>query len=204
MKKFIYIFLIIFSFSYCEYIGVGISQYSGRIDWATLSQNVDFVMLSCLNLLGGFNQKFENSYINAKNYGIQVGALWSSNVNKKEDVAREAKYCLEFIKEKQFEYPIFFSSLFDNGELLDTFCTVLEKAGYYCGLYIDDYSLSYYDENILNKYTVWLSRDTFEEPSVPHSIWQTSLKKYPGIDGIVDISNTDFGTFMKENHLNGF
>ena len=126
MKKFIYIFLIIFSFSYCEYIGVGISQYSGRIDWATLSQNVDFVMLSCLNLLGGYNQKFENSYVNAKNYGIQVGALWSSNVNKKEDAAREAKYCLEFIKEKQFEYPIFFSSFFNNGELLDTFCTVLE------------------------------------------------------------------------------
>jgi GH25 family lysozyme M1 (1,4-beta-N-acetylmuramidase) len=214
MKNLIYIFLIIFYFSSCQYQGVDVSEYQGNIDWATLSQHINFAILRAGSNFGVHDQQFENNYVGAKNYGVQVGAYWFSYAHNEEEAAREAKACIDSIQGKQFEYPIFYDieeqEIFDTGltsQILDTFCSILEKAGYYCGVYSSVYYLNnVFDQEILKKYTVWVAAWDTDEPSIAHSLWQTGIGSYPGVVGDVDadISNTDFGPVMKENHLNGF
>ena len=212
-----YIFLIILSFSYCQYVGVDVSEYQGNIDWATLSQHIHFAILRAGSNFGVHDQQFENNYVGAKNYGVQIGAYWYSYAHNEEEAAREAKACIDAIQGKQFEYPIYYEiSDYEvlnteiSTQILDTFCSILEKAGFYCGVNSRASNLEIkFDQNIFKKYSVWVTnRDMSgpDEPSIPHDIWETHSKNYPGVDGEVKtlVTNINFGPIMRERHLNGF
>jgi len=209
----IFFSFIIFSISY-QYKGVDLSEYDGDVNWSVLSQNIDFAILRAGSNFGVHDQQFENNYIGAKQYGVPVGVYWYSYAHNEEEAAREARGCLDKIQGKQYEYPIFYDieeqEIFDTGltsQILDTFCSILEKAGYYCGVYCSTYFLdTYFDKDILSKYTVWVAAWDTTEPLIPHSLWQYGSDYYDGVNGEVDgdTSNTDFGPIMKENHLNGY
>jgi GH25 family lysozyme M1 (1,4-beta-N-acetylmuramidase) len=67
--------------------------------------------------------------------------------------------------------------------------------------------ISYFDKDILSKYTVWVAAWDTSEPLIPHHLWQYGFEKnYDGTNGQVDAdtSNTDFAPVMKEHHLNGY
>ena len=119
MKKiqFFLIFLI-FSSSF-QYKGVDLLEYEGDVDWSRLSPNIDFAILRANWKIGIDENQFENNYAGAKNYGVSVGAYWYSYAHNEEEAAKEAKDCLDIIKGKQFEYPIFYyimkQETFDTG-----------------------------------------------------------------------------------------
>ena len=117
MKKiqFFLIFLI-FSSSF-QYKGVDLSEYEGDVDWSRLSPNIDFSILRANWKIGIDENQFENNYAGAKNYGVSVGAYWYSYAHNEEEAAKEAKDCLDIIKGKQFEYPIFYYNPFTNQSL---------------------------------------------------------------------------------------
>jgi len=214
MKKIQFFLIFLIFSSSLQYKGVDLSEYDGVVDWSRLSQNIDFAILRAGSNFGVHDQQFENNYAGAKNYGVPVGVYWYSYAHNEEEAAREAKGCLDKIQGKQYEYPIFYDieeqEIFDTGltsQILDTFCSILEKAGYYCGVYCSTYFLdTYFDKDILNKYTVWVAYWEPEEPTIPHSLWQYGFEYYDGLNGQADAdtSNTDFGPIMKENHLNGY
>jgi len=212
-----YIVLIIFillSFSYCLYAGIDINENQGQINWEILSlKNKHFALIRAGLNFDEYDKLFEINYKEAKKYNFQIGAYWVSYAHNEEEAAREAKGCLEALKGKQFEYPIYYvikkEETFNTGlanEILDTFCNVLEKAGYYCGVYSQLYNLnSYFDQNILNKYSVWVAAWNSGSPTIPYDIWQAGKVYYPGVGDINDdVTDIDFGPYMKENHLNGF
>ena len=91
--------------------GIDVSQYQQNIDFKKVkASGVDFVIIRA-----GFgkyaNQKdpyFESHYKAAKAAGLKVGAYWYSYAATVAEAKAEAQTCINAIKGKTFEYPIYF------------------------------------------------------------------------------------------------
>ena len=201
--------------------GIDVSMFQGSIDFAKVkASGIDFVIIRA-----GYGREisqkdpyFEKNYAGAKAAGLNVGAYWYSYADSVEDVKKEAAACLEAIKGKKFEYPIYFdieeTKQFKRGKdfcsgLVKTFCDALEKAGYFAGFYASTYYLNkYFTPEVKNRYTVWAA----EYAGTLHytggaGAWQyTSFGRVNGISGRVDrdISYKDFPAIIKKAGLNGY
>lgn len=201
--------------------GIDISQWQGNIDFnAVASNGIDFVIIRA-----GYGREisqkdpyFEQNYKRAKAAGLNVGAYWYSYAVSTEDAKEEAKTCLEVIKGKQFEYPIYFDLeeqfQFAKGtifcsSLVRAFYDTLKSAGYYSGLYISRSPLqSYITADIKEQYPLWIAEyNSRLNYSGKYGIWQNSDKgKINGINGYVDtdISYVDYPSIIKNSGYNGF
>lgn len=150
--------------------GIDVSTYQRNVDYKKLKQaGISFVIIRA-GYGRYFYQKdlmFEEHYKNAKAAGLDVGAYWYSYASSAEDAKTEAKTCLEVIKGKKFEYPIYFDLeekfQFNNGQafcdsLVKAFCSTMESAGYFAGLYISRFPLqNYISKSVSQKYTLWVA-----------------------------------------------
>ncbi|WP_294409270.1 GH25 family lysozyme [uncultured Ruminococcus sp.] len=201
--------------------GIDVSQYQQGVDFKKVkASGVDFVIIRA-----GFgkyaNQKdpcFESHYKAAKAAGLKVGAYWYSYAATVEEAKAEAQTCINAIKGKTFEYPIYFDleerSQFVKGRafcdsLVKTFCNALESAGYWAGLYISRSPLQQYiSTDVAKRYALWVaeygSRCNY---GGTYGMWQySSTGKVNGISGNVDmdICYVDYPTLIKAKGLNGF
>lgn len=126
--------------------------------------------------------------------------------------------CLRVIKGKTFEYPIYFDleeqSPFAKGrtfcsEIVKAFCSTLEKAGYYTGLYISRSPLQkYITPEVAKRYTLWIAEYNSKcNYNGNYDIWQyTGSGKIQGISGRVDLdySYKDFAKIIPARGFNGF
>lgn len=196
--------------------GIDISRYQGKPDFAKLKNEVDFVILQA-----GFGRyasqkdaEFERSYAECKKYGIPVGAYWFSYAASTQDAIYEATACIEAIKGKKFEYPIYFDiegtacSGDVSGKCIN-FCNELEKKGYFAGIYISrSPAQSFLSKEVCEKYALWLA----EYGGVLNwggsvGIWQNSdCGRFAGISGNVDtnICYVDYPALIKSAGLNGY
>ena len=201
--------------------GIDVSQFQGNIDFGKVRKSgVDFVIIRA-----GFgryaHQKdpfFEQNYKRAKAAGLKVGAYWYSYAASVEDAKAEAQTCINAIKGKTFEYPIYFDleerSQFAKGRafcnsLVKTFCNVLEHAGYWAGLYISRSPLQQYiSASVAKRYALWLAEYGSKcNYGGTYGMWQyTSSGKVSGISGNVDmdICYVDYPSVIKAKGLNGF
>lgn len=202
--------------------GIDISQWQGgNIDFNKIkAAGVDFVIIRA-----GYgryiNQKdpyFEQNYKRAKAAGLNVGAYWYSYAASAADAKAEAATCLEVIKGKSFEYPIFFDleekTQFAQGKtfcsnLVVAFCDVLEKAGYFAGLYISRSPLTQYiTADVAARYALWVAEYGAKlNYNGDVGIWQnTSSWRVAGVNGNVDhnYSYIDYPKIIKDGGFNGF
>ena len=205
--------------------GIDLSSHNKQVDWnkvKTSSTKVDFVMLRAgLGRLASQKDKmFESYYSSAKSAGIPVGAYWYSYALDPEDAKREAAACLEVIKGKSFEYPIWYdveeSSQIALGKekltaIITAFLSEVEKAGYWVGLYMSASPMStLVKSEVLSRYSVWVADTrvrTTPGVSCPYGVWQYSWKgAVAGISGDVDLDRcyVDYPAKIKEKGLNGF
>ena len=202
-------------------ICIDVSKHQGDIDWAAVRQSgveIAIIRAGYGRLVSQKDSKFEQNYAGAKANGIKVGVYWYSYAMSKNEALIEAKACLEVIKGKQFEYPIYFdleeSKQFKLGkkacsEMIDTFCHELEEHGYYAGLYMSRYYLdNYVESDIKNKYTIWVAEYGSKcNYSGSYGMWQySSTGKIDGIKGNVDTNRVyfDYTQAIKSKGLNGF
>ena len=200
--------------------GIDISTYQRNVDFKKLkSSGINFVIIRA-----GFgrdiSQKdsmFESHYKNAKAAGLKVGAYWYSYAVSSYDAKQEAKACLQAIKGKSFEYPIFFDleeqSQFSKGRafcdsLVKAFCTELEEASYWAGLYISCSPLqSYISQSVAKRYALWIAEYGSKcNYGGQYGIWQyTSKGKVSGINGNVDCDYCyiDYPKLIQAKGLNG-
>ncbi len=201
--------------------GIDVSQYQQNIDFKKVkASGVDFVIIRA-----GYgkyaHQKdpyFESHYKAAKAAGLKVGAYWYSYAATVVEAKAEAQTCINAIKGKTFEYPIYFDleerSQFAKGRafcnsLVKTFCNALEHAGYWAGLYISRSPLQQYiSASVAKRYALWVaeygSRCNYGRT---YGMWQyTSSGKVSGISGNVDmdICYVDYPAKIKAAGLNGF
>lgn len=202
-----------------------ISKYQPNVNYGVVAQNVDGVILRIgITYWGkqemGIDPVFEKHYAGFKAIGCPVGVYYYSAADTVDVAKKEAEFCLSLMKGKQFELPIFYDV--ENNErqgklnkqqltnIVDTFCSIIEKQGYFVGYYsYTAWLQSKFDTNYLNsKYTLWKADyRAFYDKKIPCSIHQyTSKGRVNGINGNVDLSNcfVDFAKIIKEKGMNGF
>lgn len=212
--------------------GIDVSRWQGDINWNTVknAEKIDFAILQA-GYGRDISQKdptFEKNYKGCKDNNIPVGAYWYSYATTVEDAIREANTCLEAIKGKQFEYPIYFdveeSRQFALGKtavsnIIKAFLDTVEKAGYWVGLYMStSYLLNYVTEDIRKRYAIWCAEYAskcsyggqyamWQYSVAGHGEWDLVNKKYvAGVQGQCDLDYcyTDYPTAIKNAGLNGF
>lgn len=202
--------------------GIDVSKWQGEIDFDRVkASGYDFVIINAGygRYISQKDKYFDQNYDRAKDAGLGVGAYWYSYAVNAAQALEEAKVFLKAIEGRTFDYPVCYdiedkaqSGLSNTviGDMINTFCSYLEKAGYYVSLY------SY--ESFLNnkvpaecrvKYDVWIASYDVSKPSYSgaYGMWQyTSKGNVGGVVGSCDcdIAYKDYPAIMRENGLNGF
>ena len=201
--------------------GIDVSQWQGDIDFGKVrSAGVDFVIIRAGygRYISQKDPTFEDNYRKAKSAGLNVGAYWYSYAASEADARAEAAVCMEAIRGKQFEYPIYFDleekSQFSRGKafcsaLVTAFCGELEKSGYFAGLYISRSPLqTYITSEVANRYALWVAEYGSKcNYGGAYGMWQyTSTGKVSGVNGACDCdyAYTDYPSIIKNGGFNGF
>lgn len=201
------------------YKGIDLSRYQGKPDFAKVKYKVDFVIMQAGygKYSSQVDSSFEYNYAGCKNNGIPSGVYWYSYARNETEALAEAKACMEVIKGKKFEYPIYIDLEENLGALGKTvvskiataFCNELEKNGYYTGIYMSrSPAQSYLTDEVAKRYTLWLAEyNTQLNWNGDVGIWQySSTGLVDGILGNVDMNTSyiDFPTIIKNGGKNGY
>ena len=200
--------------------GIDVSQWNGAIDYNKVkAAGIGFVIIRAGygKYISQKDPCFERNYSAAKAAGLKVGAYWYSYADTIEDAKKEAAVCLEAIKGKKFEYPIYFDleevKQFKKGikfcsDVVTAFCTALEKAGYFAGLYCSTYYLNnYVSAAVRQRFAVWVAEYAAAcHYTGQYGIWQSGTGDVPGVRGDCDIDTSyiDYPAIIKKAGLNGF
>lgn len=143
------------------------------------------------------DSEFETHYKNAKKAGLAIGVYWYSYAYSVAEAKQEAKVCLECIKGKTLELPVYYD-LEESGQtrlgmslltnIATTFCDDIKAGGYRAGVYSNlNWLNNYLDyERLRNKYSIWLAQWS-SSPSKTCDIWQNADNgRINGINGNVD------------------
>lgn len=196
--------------------GIDISRYQGKPDFSVLKSSVDYVIAQA-----GFGRyssqvdsSFEYNYTQCKKYNIPIGVYWFSYASTPDEARLEARACIEVIKGKQFEYPIYYdiegsACSGDVSGKCRAFCDELEKSGYFSGIYISrSPAQTYLDSYCTSKYALWLAEyGSRLNWSGNVGMWQnSSTGRFNGIVGNVDtdICYVDYPSIIKSGGFNGY
>lgn len=202
--------------------GIDVSKHQGNVNWSHVkADGVQFAIIRA-----GYGKQasqkdtqFENNYAGCKSNGVPVGAYWYSYAATPAEAKQEAAVCLNIIKGKTFEYPIYFDieepSVLAKGKAACTaiakaFLEAVEQAGYFVGIYSSKSHLeSCITEELRTRYAVWVAHYGVEKTTYhgQYGIWQkSSTGKVSGIRGNVDMNEcyTDYPAAIRKKGLNGF
>ena len=205
------------------YYGIDVSEFQGDIDWVKVKvSGVQFAIIRAG--FGSFPQgrkdyKFDQNVKQAKAAGVPFGAYWYSYASNTQYAALEADNFLSTIKGIQFAYPVYFDfedpsqnwlTNQQRTDIVNTFCSKVEQAGYYVGIYANLYTFqSKLNLNGLVHYDKWLAQWA-AQPTYGDDfggLWQNSNNgSIPGIVGRVDtdVSYRDYPSIIMSAGLNGF
>lgn len=201
--------------------GIDVSLYQKGFDFKQAkSEGVKFVIIKA-SQENFKDPEFENHYNSAKNNGLMVGAYHYTKARNAEEAKKEAITCLNAIKYKEFEYPIFLDiedsvnkslSKEQNDEIIKAFCMTLETAGYWAGFYCNyDFYQNYCNgKKLSNRFSLWLASWS-KEPPTDCQMWQfggsTNIIKSNKVAGVVcdqNYSFKDYSYTIKKEGLNGY
>ena len=209
--------------------GIDVSEHNGNIDWEKVkaSGKVDFVMIRAGYGQTSVDKQFRTNAVMCNTLGIPIGVYWFSYAKTALDAEREARACLETIKDYKITYPVAFDFEDDSvrvaknagvyvgqslaTSLAKTFLSIIREAGYIAVNYSNpSYLNQYFEQSLRLDYPLWLAQwpvnpNPETKPSLDPVIWQYSSKgKIPGISTDVDLnaSYIDYTTFKKEPTLN--
>lgn len=186
-----------------EYRGIDISKHQGDIDFSKACKNIDFAIIRI-----GYgmyesqkDSKFERNYEGFRNNGIPIGVYLYSYALSVEDAKREADVVIKWLNGRQLNLPVYFDiedkSQVNLGkktltDMCMAFCTRIEKAGYWAGIYANKFFYTTYldTKKLEDRFTIWVAQwnDT-NTYSGKYDMWQyTSSGKIPGINGNVDMN----------------
>lgn len=191
-----------------------ISTWQGGIDYNALKERSNYFILRA-----GFDvskdNEFENHYNNLQ--GKHLGVYWYSYATTCEEAKAEARKCLEVIKDKKFDLPIYFDiedpsmSGIDRetlNNIVRSFGYTIQEAGYYFGVYSNlNWYLNILSGSELNREFDWwiaLWDDDAPNPKygINYGIWQFGSYDLNGtnIDG--NYLYKDYPTIIREAGLN--
>lgn len=186
--------------------GIDVSQYQANINWEEVKKNINFAILR-LGWIGNtevrLDTKFERNYSECKRLGIPVGVYVYNYAASEERAISGAKWTLENLKGKTLELPVYID-MEDNTianlgkdnltKIVFAFNQVIEKAGYWAGVYANrNWYDNYLHKDIVKKrFTTWIAHYGTSEDRYKgeYDVMQyTSSGKVNGINGNVDMNN---------------
>lgn len=203
--------------------GIDVSKHNGNIDWGKVA-NVDFAIIRAGygKLVSQKDVKFEANYVGAVKNKLHVGAYWYSYAKSAAEAKQEARACLEVIKNKKFDMPIYFDieeksqvAIGNCSALVKAFCSELEANNYYAGVYsYNAFFKDNLDADIRKRYATWVARIPSNDnginiirPNFDCGMHQFSFKgKINGISGDVDLDEcfVDYPKTIKNKGLNNY
>lgn len=199
--------------------GIDVSQWQGDINWSTVKADFAILRAGYGKVKSQIDTKFEQNYRNAKAVGMPLGAYWYSYAKSPDEAREEAKVFIDIIRDKQFEYPVYFDveegSVLKLGtnavsNIISAFCNEMEKAGYFVGLYMSASPLTtYVTQAVRDRYAIWVAHYGVSKPSYSgqYGMWQySSTGRVGGINGNVDVDEcyVDYPALIKAKGKNGF
>jgi GH25 family lysozyme M1 (1,4-beta-N-acetylmuramidase) len=210
--------------------GLDLSEHNGSLDFQAIKNaGNDFVILRC-----GYGSEstqkdthFEYYYTQAKKVGLHVGAyLYSYALNTEEALAEAKQFC-EWLKGKQFDMPVYYDMEDADGykkkhgmpsnatlsAMCQTFCSYMEKQGYYVGIYASESWLKNQLALVVskNKYNLWCANwgtnnGTLQsDKSSAYRLHQfTSMYSLSGKRLDRNVLYYDYPTLLKERGFNGY
>ena len=152
--------------------GLDLSVHNGDLDFnAIKAAGNSFVILRAGYGTSAKDKNFEKYYAAAKAAGLKVGAYLYSYALTPDEGLAEAKAFLEFIKGKVFEYPVYIdmedadSYKRNHGmpsndvlcKICENFCSYVQNAGYYVGVYASESWFRNQLKNMSRSYTLWVA-----------------------------------------------
>lgn len=184
--------------------GIDVSKHQSKIDWEKAKDKIEFAIIKLGNIFqndtNNVDEQFERNYSECKRLGIPVGVYVYNYAKTTDKVQAGANFVVEKLKGKTLELPVYIdmedSRIAPLGkERLTQICiefnTIIEKAGYWAGVYTNR---NWYDnylnkEEIKKRYTTWIATYTSgtDKYKGEYDIWQnSSTGKIDGINGNVD------------------
>jgi len=205
--------------------GIDVYRCQGSIDWAAVKNaGYSFVIMKCSYGSDSFNQvdpMFETYYQGAVQNGLKVGAYHYSYAMNVQEASREADVCLNTLKGRHLDYPVFYDVEGGNtqnpgsakdqrtlstdtlGQMVQTFCSKIQQAGYKTGVYsYKNFYIKYLTSPLVSQYDTWIAQTGVSQPnfSYPYTMWQYGQRTVPGVPGVpggsdacdVDYSYVDY------------
>lgn len=189
--------------------GIDVSEHNGVIDWKTVSENVDFVIIRAGYGKGHEDEKFRDNAKGCEKYGIPYGAYWFSYATTIEEAEKEAEYCINLLNQFAPTYPICFDYEYDSYEwavshtknisyddianMAKTFLRKVEQAGYYAMIYTNNDWLNRCFYKLTSTFDTWLADWGTNKPNRKYGIRQySSVGRIAGIQGNVDLNSTEY------------
>lgn len=183
---------------------IDVSKHQGKIDWAKVKAvgNIDGVILRCgygRDILKQDDERFKENADACIRYGIPFGVYLYSYAKTIDDAKSEAEHVLRLIApyKDNLSYPVYYD-LEEAGtergavERAIVFGDIIEKEGYWCGIYANQYWWRNYLKSGLNRFTKWVAKYSVSKPSGisgTYDIWQySSSGTVAGINGRVDMN----------------
>ncbi len=198
---------------------IDVSKHNGKIDWVKVKKSgVQGVIIRAGygKVITQKDPLFEENYKGAESVGLHIGAYWYSYAVNPAEAKLEAEVFLKAIGGKKFDLPVYFDIEEEKQVKLgktmctamtDAFCSTVEKAGYFVGVYsFDSFFTTNLNSVIPQKYTCWVAR-IGGKPTNRHDMWQYSWKeKINGINGETDVNTCykDFPSIIVNAKLNGY
>lgn len=200
--------------------GIDVSHWQGDIDLNKVkAAGIDFVIIAAGHgrTVAQKDGYFEQNYKCARAAGLKIGAYWYSYAVSVTDARTEAHACMQAIKGKSFEFPIWYDVeeqwQFNRGaafcsSIVKAFCDEMRAGGYYPGLYISRSPLqAYISSEIRNTLPLWVAEyNSRLNYNGLVGMWQYSeTGRVNGISGNVDmdVNYVDYPAIIAKCGLNG-
>lgn len=178
---------------------IDVSKWQGKIDWEKVKPNIDGAIIRCgygSDAIAHDDSQFKRNADECTRLGIPFGVYIYSYAKSIDAAKSEAAHVLRLIKGYKLSYPVYLD-LEENGtqngaaERAIVFGDIIEKAGYWCGIYANLNWWNNYLKKDLERFTKWVAqynkKCTYTGTHL--DMWQyTSKGKVNGISGNVDMN----------------
>ena len=178
---------------------IDVSEHQGKIDWEKVKPQIDGAILRCgygSDYTNQDDEQFKRNADECTRLGIPFGVYLYSYADSIEKAKSEAAHVLRLIKGYKLSYPVYLD-LEESGtsegavERVIVFGDIIEKAGYWCGIYANLYWWEMILKKGLERFTKWVAQYNVacEYDGANLDIWQYSSKgRIDGIGGNVDMN----------------
>lgn len=164
--------------------GIDVSEFNGQVDFAALKGKIGFAIIRCgygSNYENQDDSEYETNVRKCEAAGIPYGVYLYSYARNPEMARSEGEHALRLLKGKRPLYGVWYDvedSTLPSGETLitncETFCSMIEEAGFYCGIYSSlDWMETRLNSPRLARFDRWVAYWGADlERSPAYGIWQ--------------------------------